>query len=134
MGLHGPAWAHDGSAHATGLSLAPWHADIQLCSHPFTGEKYGKSLLGKDEPAVWYQAAAALPALPPCEQVSDEVVDQLRGQCEQLLEAESAAFAKDMQRRNMADYKWLQQVKQSGTTADKVAAVTLQVQVRACTI
>jgi ribosome biogenesis protein MAK21 len=33
-----------------------------------------------------------------------------------------------MGRRNPADFKWLQQVKRSGTTADKVAAYTLQVQ------
>lgn len=104
--------------------------DINFVSKP-AGEKHGKSLLGKDEPTIWYQAAAALPALPPAsEQLPDDVIDNLRTQGEQLLEAEAAAFQKELQRKNVADYKWLQQVKQSGTTSDRVAAVTLQIQVR----
>jgi hypothetical protein len=46
-----------------------------------------------------------------------------------MLENEAAAFEREMGRRNPADFRWLQQVKRSGTTADKVAAYTLQVQV-----
>lgn len=48
---------------------------------------------------------------------------------EKLLEAEAAVFDRELQRRNAADYKWLQQVKRSGTTADKVAAMTLMIRV-----
>ncbi|GFH22680.1 CBF domain-containing protein [Haematococcus lacustris] len=45
-----------------------------------------------------------------------------------MLANEAASFEREMQKRNAADYKWLQQVKRQGTTADKVAAITLQVQ------
>lgn len=48
---------------------------------------------------------------------------------EKLLEAEAAVFDRELQRRNAADHKWLQQVKRSGTTADKVAAMTLMIRV-----
>jgi hypothetical protein len=33
------------------------------------------------------------------------------------------------QKKNSADFKWLQQVKRSGTTTDKVAAMTLMIRV-----
>jgi hypothetical protein len=39
-------------------------------------------------------------------------------------------FERDLAKRAAADYKWLQQVKRGGTTADKVAAMTLQIRVR----
>ncbi len=95
------------------------------------GEKLGKPLLGSTQGA-WYQAAAALPALNPQQQqqpLPDDEMDALRARCEQLLEAEVQAAEREMARRNPGDYKWLQHVRQSGTTADKVAAVSLQVQV-----
>jgi ribosome biogenesis protein MAK21 len=80
---------------------------------------------------VWHEAAAALPALPttsvpPC---TDTELEALRKQAEQLAEGEASALEREMARRNPADYRWLQTVKTSGTTADRVAAITLQVQV-----
>ena len=45
------------------------------------------------------------------------------------MEAEVAAFDRDLAKRSSADFKWLQQVKRSGTTADKVAAMTLMIRV-----
>jgi hypothetical protein len=48
---------------------------------------------------------------------------------EKLVEAEAAVFERELQRRNSADFKWLQQVKRTGTTADKVAAMTLMIRV-----
>ncbi|KAJ9505795.1 hypothetical protein QJQ45_006511 [Haematococcus lacustris] len=96
---------------------------------PRPGEQHGKSLLGKSDPTIWFEAAAALPPLPASDQpISDEDVERLRQQGEQMLANEAASFEREMQKRNAADYKWLQQVKRQGTTADKVAAITLQVQ------
>ncbi len=75
------------------------------------GEKHGKSLLDKDAPTIWYQAAAALPALSTSASdangaVTDADVDRLREEAETLLQQEAAAFDKEMSRRNPADYKW----------------------------
>ena len=46
------------------------------------------------------------------------------------MEAEAAVFDSELARRNASDFKWLQQVKRSGTTADRVAAMTLMIRVR----
>lgn len=46
------------------------------------------------------------------------------------MENEAAAFERGLSKRNAADAKWLAQVRQSGTTQDKVAAFTLVIQVR----
>ena len=54
----------------------------------------------------------------------------LRQEGERLVEAEAAVFDSELARRNAADFKWLQQVKRSGTTADRVAAMTLMIRVR----
>lgn len=72
-------------------------------------------------------AAAGAAAPPP---LDDEAVEGLRQRCEALLANEVAAFDRELRSRSAADYKWIQQVKRSGTTSDKVAAITLQVQVR----
>ncbi|KAF5834970.1 CBF/Mak21 family-domain-containing protein [Dunaliella salina] len=60
--------------------------------------------------------------------LTDEQIDELRQRCEGILANEAAAFERELKRRNLADYKWIMQVKRSGTTSDKVAAITLQVQ------
>lgn len=52
-------------------------------------------------------------------------------QGEKLIEAEASVFEREFSKRNAADFKWLQQVKRGGTTADKVAAMTLQIRVSA---
>jgi hypothetical protein len=77
------------------------------------GEARGRSLLGRDEPTVWHEAAAALPRInaagaPP---LDDEAADALRARAEALLERESALFEKDVTSRNAADARWLAQVR-----------------------
>uniref|UniRef100_A0A383VK77 CCAAT-binding factor domain-containing protein n=1 Tax=Tetradesmus obliquus TaxID=3088 RepID=A0A383VK77_TETOB len=118
---------------------------------PRPGEARGKSLLGKDEPAIWYEAAAALeplPAPPPAAaaaaaggkgaakagkaaaaagQLDFAAADAIRTKAEGLLEREAALFEREMAGRNAADSRWLAQVRRSGTTADKVAAMSLLV-------
>lgn len=113
------------------------------------GAAAGKhSLLGSEEPTIWYEAAAALPQLtlpPPATAAKakgpaaaaaaaaappPELVESCRAKAEQLLEAEVAAFESTLARRNAADAAWLQQVRRAGTTRDKVAAATLLIQVR----
>ena len=87
---------------------------------------------------MWYVAAAAMPALQNQEEskrqtqsapLDDEQVEQLRQRCEAIFANEATAFERELKRKNLADYKWIMQVKRSGTTSDKVAAITLQVQV-----
>ena len=122
------------------FALIPFHS-LHPCTHTLhshalnTGGLIGKSLLAKDQPSVWYMAAAALPSLQVADGIdkpplNDEQVDQLRMQCDTIIANEVAAFDRDLKRRNAADYKWIMQVKRSGTTSDKVAAITLQVLVR----
>ena len=92
----------------------------------------GKSLLVRDDGNVWFEASALLPSLPSSSSVTDpdlDLVEKLRQEGEQLLEAEAASFERELEKRNSADFKWLQQVKRSGTTADKVAAMTLMIRV-----
>lgn len=50
------------------------------------------------------------------------------------METEGDVFEKSMAKRSSADSHWLQQVKRSGTTQDKVAAMTLLVQVSSVSI
>ncbi|KAI3423892.1 hypothetical protein D9Q98_009726 [Chlorella vulgaris] len=88
-----------------------------------------KSILPKDEPAIWHEAAAALPTLPPAKaEASPDVVQQRRSQAERLLLMEEQAFEQSMERRSGADAKWLLQVRRGGTTADRVAAMSVLVQ------
>lgn len=100
---------------------------------PRPGESKGRSLLAHDEPTVWYEAAANLPALkaaPGARAPNEAAVEELRAAADRLLEQEAGAFERDLARRNAADSRWLSQVRRSGTTSDKVAAMTLLVQVR----
>lgn len=100
----------------------------------FVGEAkaFGKSLIGKDEAVIWYEAASALGKLTVPEGAAgqdDDAAEVLRQKAEQLLEREAALFEKSLQRRNAGDARWLQQVRRAGTTADKVAAMSMLVQV-----
>ncbi|KAG1665927.1 hypothetical protein FOA52_004516 [Chlamydomonas sp. UWO 241] len=102
-------------------------------NHPLLAGAGGdKSLLGRDE-SIWWKALDALPPLvgdPAAPSGGDADLDRceiLRQEGEKLVEAESAVFERDLAKRAAADYKWLQQVKRGGTTADKVAAMTLQI-------
>lgn len=108
------------------------------CFHATAGEARGKSLQGKDDPVVWYEAAKALAPLPNAASASlpggaranDALLDAMRERGEALLETEAQVFERDLGKRNSSDARWLQQVKRSGTTSDKIAATTLLVQVR----
>lgn len=99
-----------------------------------------KSLLGKDEPVLWHEAAKAvvsrvLAANPNAGKASTQAVNETlleskRSHCEALLENEAQAFEQDLAKRNSSDARWLAQVKKSGTTSDRIAAQTLLIQVR----
>jgi hypothetical protein len=59
------------------------------------GDKAGKSLLGDNAPALWYEALAALPPLDDAgaaPQLSPEEVEERRATAEQAMQAEAAAF------------------------------------------
>ena len=94
----------------------------------------GKSLLGRDEPSRWYEAAEALPALADAAAAApadDAAVEAARVRAEAALEREAEILERTMPARvGGADARWLQQVRRSGTTADKVAAHSLIIQVR----
>lgn len=72
-------------------------------------------------------SAAALPAVLT---LDADTTERLRQRADALLEAEAAAYEQALGRRSAGDARWLQQVRKSGTTADRVAAMTLLVQVR----
>ncbi|KIY94505.1 Uncharacterized protein MNEG_13456 [Monoraphidium neglectum] len=97
---------------------------------PRPGESKGRSLMSHDEPTIWFEAAALLPKLDPAGRppLGEEAAEKLRAAGEQLIEREAAAFERDLEKRNAADHRWLGQVRRGGTTADKVAAMTLLVQ------
>lgn len=105
---------------------------------PRPGESKGRSLMSHDEPTIWWEASGQLPKLdgkPPkggaaAAPLDEAAAEKLRAAGEALMEREAGVFERDLARRNAADSKWLAQVRRSGTTADKVAAMTLLVQVR----
>ncbi len=98
------------------------------------GQVRSRSLQGRDEPNIWFEAAAALPALEAsalaAPALDEDAAEVKRQEAERLLEHEAEVFEKDLQKRNAADARWLQQVRKAGTTQDKIAAMTLLVQVR----
>ena len=61
-----------------------------------TGEKQGKSLLGADEPSLWYEAAAALPPLDfsANHSLSQDEVEEGRLAAEGAMAREAASFEK----------------------------------------
>jgi hypothetical protein len=56
-------------------------------------------------------------------------MEALRKRAEEAVDKEALLFEADVSGRNGQDARWLQQVRKSGTTADKLAALTLLVQV-----
>lgn len=61
-----------------------------------TGEKQGKSLLGADEPSLWYEAAAALPPLDSSasHSLSQDEMEERRLAAEAAMDGEAASFEK----------------------------------------
>lgn len=79
---------------------------------PCSGGKSGKSLLGEEDSAIWYEAAAtvATPGQSNSQQ-SDDVIEVKTKVAERLIEAETNAFSKKLSRSNNADFQWLQTVR-----------------------
>ncbi|GIM15448.1 hypothetical protein Vretimale_18225, partial [Volvox reticuliferus] len=128
-----PAQAHgggsDGQAVVGDLKSRDWNFGVG----PRPGEAKGfRSLLGKSDSNIWHRAAAALsgtlPATTMATAVDPDLFERRRAAAEALMDAEAAAFEKEVLRRNPGDAKWLQQVRRAGTSTDKLAAATLLVQ------
>lgn len=78
----------------------------------FPESKTFKSLLGPQEPAVWYEAAEQLPDLSAegsAETVTDEVVALKKSTAEEQLQRETKSFEKQM-KREYRDAAYLQKV------------------------
>ena len=83
--------------------------------------------------------SAGLPALPGAdadgdeeeEELDEDEEEELRAHAEALEASAADAFTKRLGKRNSAEAKWLQLSRSSGTTSDRVAALTLLVQVSA---
>ena len=61
-----------------------------------TGEKQGKSLLGADEPSLWYEAAGSLPPLDASarQSLTRDEVEERRLAAEEAMAGEAASFEK----------------------------------------
>eukprot|EP00803_Ostreobium_quekettii_P011125 evm.model.scf_2095.2 EVM.evm.TU.scf_2095.2 scf_2095:4356-12404(-) len=91
-----------------------------------------RSLLGPEEPPIWYEAAANLPSLKQPESdapvhASDEDVSDKRQAAEEAMKQEAAAFCARLMKENYKDATWLEQVRRTGTTGDKIAALTISI-------
>ena len=73
-----------------------WGAGSDGAEHAAPAPKVpnAKSILPRDEPTIWFEAASTLPALPPArEEAAPEVVAQRRAQAERLLLVEEQVGA-----------------------------------------
>lgn len=89
-----------------------------------------RSLLPKGTSPIWHEAVAQLPPLPTAHDaapLTPLAADQLRVHAETLIEHEAAAFAWQMEHGSRGDLRWLQQARRSGTTQDRIAALTVLV-------
>eukprot|EP00892_Ulva_mutabilis_P000964 jgi/Ulvmu1/10869/UM007_0043.1 len=96
---------------------------------PCSGGKSGKSLLGDEDSAIWYEVSATITA--PAQHgsaPSEDVIEVKTKVAERLLEAETTTFDRKLSRSNHADFQWLQTVRRSGTSRDKIAACALVVE------
>lgn len=97
-----------------------------------------KSILPRDEPASWFEAARAAESAAgvaastsPGSPAPAEAVAAARERGERLLTNEARAFERSMWRTNPSDARWLVAVRKAGTTRDRLAASALVVQERA---
>lgn len=89
-----------------------------------------RSLLPKGASPIWHEAVAQLPPLPTAHDappLAPLAADQLRVHAESLVEREAAAFSWQMEHGTRGDLRWLQQARRSGTTQDRIAALTVLV-------
>ncbi|GLI62277.1 hypothetical protein VaNZ11_004885, partial [Volvox africanus] len=131
-----PANAHggvsDGQAAVGDSKSREWNFGVG----PRPGEAKGfRSLLGKSDSNIWHRAATALSktifstaAAAAVKDVDPDLFERRRAAAEALMDAEAAAFEKELQYHNPGDSKWLQQVRRAGTSTDRLAAATLLVQ------
>ena len=73
-----------------------------LCCCCISGEKAGRTLIGKDEPTIWHEALSALPPLKilgGSVAVDDWALERLRSEGEALLENEAKVFEQDLGKR-----------------------------------
>ncbi|GMH33497.1 hypothetical protein BSKO_01331 [Bryopsis sp. KO-2023] len=97
---------------------------------PRQESKTFRSLLGPEEPAVWFEAADQLPKLHDDDEadndddVTDEQIEKKKSTAEAQLKRERVAFERKM-KQDYRDSAYLQKVKIGGTSADRIAALTL---------
>jgi len=105
-----------------------------------------KSILARDESVIWWEAASSLPPVSVkhpnnssnnnrrrkkqlAEEASPELIQSAKAVAEALLLNEEQAFeARAHGNSSNQDLKWLQQARRSGTTTDKIAALTVLIQ------
>ena len=77
------------------------------------GGASSKSLLGTESSTLWHVAAQSLPPLSAsgAPAADDDLIETKTKVAERLLEAEAAAFQKQMAKSNPADAQWLQTVR-----------------------
>jgi len=92
------------------------------------------SLLARDAPALWHEAAAEAAAaaglavdarLPAGAEVDADALATARGDAGALLAAEADAAAASLTNSRDADARWLAKARAAGTAADKVAAAAV---------
>jgi ribosome biogenesis protein MAK21 len=105
-----------------------------------------KSILARDEPVIWWEAASSLPPVVVkhpnnssnknrrrkkqlAEEAPPELIQSAKAAAEALLLNEEQAFeVRAHGNSSNQDLKWLQQARRSGTTTDKIAALTVLIQ------
>lgn len=105
-----------------------------------------KSILARDEPVIWWEAASSLPPVvikhpknssnnnrrrkkQLAQEAPPELIQSAKAAAEALLLNEEQAFeARAHGNSSNQDLKWLQQARRSGTTTDKIAALTVLIQ------
>lgn len=91
-----------------------------------------KSLFSFKDEGLWYEMVHDIPKHATLgkdsNEIDEDLLSRLRQRASRLLEIESIVAAKEASLSKNSSVSWLQQAKQGGTTADKVAAMALLVQ------
>ncbi|KAF4526624.1 hypothetical protein B566_EDAN015393 [Ephemera danica] len=86
------------------------------------------SLLINNAKQKWYEIPLEIPRNEVGEEVSNEVLQSLSQEAEELLLSDTTLYNAGRAKDRSSDYQWMQTVMAKGTTADKIAAHTVQVQ------